>query len=254
MPGWAWQHVTQLNLDHDSWVAPMDVVRVPTGGPAQTLAAVEQIRAMAGRLRAAGRTGRKLFVLDAGYDLAVLAYELHGERDVTGEHAARCADLPQGTHHQLCGVHTTGGDDDLEVLVRIRNDRLLYRDPPPREPGNGGRPGRPRRHGEAFSCAQPDTWGEPGQQLTLTDEHYGRVTVSAWHGLPPKLDKKGPLRPPGRSVDPVRDRHLCPGGTATRRPQAAPRSQCGCSGPAEEPRTWTDAGDRIFAGSTSIAC
>lgn len=65
VPGWAWQHVTQLILDHDSWVAPMDVVRVPTGGPAQTLAAVEQIRAMAGRLRAAGRTGRALDPLPA---------------------------------------------------------------------------------------------------------------------------------------------------------------------------------------------
>ncbi|MDP4510378.1 transposase [Nonomuraea turcica] len=67
VPGWAWQHVTQLNLDHDSWVAPMDVTRVATGGPAQTLAAVGQIRAMADRLRTAGRAGRKLFVHDAGY-------------------------------------------------------------------------------------------------------------------------------------------------------------------------------------------
>ncbi|MGI5284896.1 hypothetical protein ACQEVF_16365 [Nonomuraea polychroma] len=190
VPGWAWQHVTQLNLDHDSWVAPMDVVRVPTGGPAQTLAAVEQIRALAGRLRAAGRTGRKLFVHDTGYDLAVLVYELHGEHDVTGEHAQHCADLPEGTHHQLCGVHTTVGNDDIEVLVRIRNDRLLYRDPPPRLPGNGGRAGRPRRHGKPFSCARPDTWGEPDQRLTLTDERYGQVAVTAWDGLHPKLDKK----------------------------------------------------------------
>ncbi|MET8339547.1 transposase [Streptosporangium canum] len=78
VPRWAWQHLVQLNLDHDSWVAPMDVLRVPTGGPAQTPAAVEQIRAMTARLRAVGRREHKLFVHDAGYDLAVLAYELHG--------------------------------------------------------------------------------------------------------------------------------------------------------------------------------
>ncbi|WP_327587864.1 transposase [Nonomuraea sp. NBC_00507] len=190
VPGWAWQHVTQLNLDHDSWVAPMDAVRVATGGPAQTLAAVGQIRALAGRLRAAGRAGRKLFVHDAGYDLAVLAYELHGEADVNGEHTAHCTDLPADTHHRLCGVHTVSGNDDIELLVRIRNDRLLYRDPPPREPGNAGRAGRPRRHGEPFSCARPDTHGKPDHQLTLHDELYGQVTVTAWDGLHPKLDKK----------------------------------------------------------------
>ncbi|MEU4226484.1 hypothetical protein AB0F17_19480 [Nonomuraea sp. NPDC026600] len=136
-------------------------------------------------------TERKLFVHDAGYDLAVLVYELHGERDVSGEHAQYCAELPAGTHHQLCGVHATVGNDDLEVLVRIRNDRLLYRDPPPRLPGNGGRAGRPRRYGEQFSCARPESWGEPDQQLTVSDEYYGQLTVTSWDGLHPKLDKKG---------------------------------------------------------------
>ncbi|MEU4226483.1 transposase [Nonomuraea sp. NPDC026600] len=53
VPGWAWQHVTQLNDDHDSWVAPMDAVRVAIGGPAQTLTAVEQLGALAGRLHRA---------------------------------------------------------------------------------------------------------------------------------------------------------------------------------------------------------
>ncbi|MCP2353828.1 hypothetical protein HD597_000848 [Nonomuraea thailandensis] len=190
VPGWAWQHVTQLNLDHNSWVAPMDVTRVATGGPAQTLAAVCQIRALADRLRTAGRAGRKLFVHDAGYDLAVLVYELHGEADVSGEHARWCAGLPVDVHHALCGVHTVSGNDNVEVLVRIRNDRLLYRDPPSRPAGNGGRPGRPRRHGNQFSCARPATWGEPDQQLSVHDEHYGQVTVQAWHGLHPKIDKK----------------------------------------------------------------
>lgn len=97
VPGWAWQHLVQLNLDHDSWVAPLDVIRVEVGGPAQSLAAVSQVDALAGRLRATGQDGHKLFVFDAGYDLAVLAYELHGEADVTGEHATRCAALPPGS-------------------------------------------------------------------------------------------------------------------------------------------------------------
>lgn len=179
----------------------MDALRVATGGTAQTLAAVDQIRALADRLRQAGRAGRKLFLHDAGYDLAVLVYELHGEHDVSGEHARWCADLPDDTHHQLCGVHTVTGNDDLELLVRIRNDRLLYRDPPPRPAGNNRRPGRPRRHGEQFSCARPDTQGQPDQQLTLTDERYGQVTVQAWHGLHPKLDAKDHFA--GRAETPI---------------------------------------------------
>ncbi|MGR6921162.1 hypothetical protein ACU635_43560 [[Actinomadura] parvosata] len=127
----------------------MDAIRVAFGGPAQTLAAVDQIRALADRLRKAGREGRKLFVHDAGYDLAVLVYELHGERDASGEHARWCADLPDDTHHQLRHGHP-----------------------------------RPRR-------------------------------------------------------------------TAARGDAGPPRSRCGCFGPATASRTWADAGDHIFAGSTS---
>ncbi|GAA3556310.1 hypothetical protein GCM10022419_040910 [Nonomuraea rosea] len=55
----------------------------------------------------------------------MLVYELHGEADASGEHARRCAELPDDVHHSLCGVHTVTGNDDIEVLVRIRNDRLL---------------------------------------------------------------------------------------------------------------------------------
>ncbi|MFI9847876.1 hypothetical protein ACIHFD_63450 [Nonomuraea sp. NPDC051941] len=190
VPGWAWQHLTQLNLDHDSWVAPMDVVRVAAGGPAQTLAALDQVRGMATRLRERGEGARKLFVFDAGYDLAVLADELHGEADVTGEHEAHCATLPAGAHHQLCGVHIVEGNHDLELLVRVRNDRMLYRDPPPRPAGNGGRPGRPRRHGSELSCARPGTWGEPGRRLETHDDQYGQVSVHVWAGLHPKLAGK----------------------------------------------------------------
>ncbi|MFB4285832.1 hypothetical protein ACBJ59_61995 [Nonomuraea sp. MTCD27] len=249
--GWAWQHVTQLILEHDSWVAPMDAVRVPTGGSAQTLVAVEQIGALAGRLRAAGRTGRNLFVHDAGYDLAVLVYELHGEYDVTGEHARHCADLPAGTHHQLCGVHTTVGNDDIEVLVRIRNDRLLYRDPPPRLPGNGGRAGRPRRHGEQFSCARPDGQGEPDQQLTVTDEHYGQVTAS----LPGAACTPSWTRRSTSCTGPKR--RSCPARSSVSKSSGCPADaaphprRCGCSGLARAVLTWNDAGDRISAGSTS---
>ncbi|WP_433380961.1 hypothetical protein [Streptosporangium sp. CA-115845] len=83
------------------------------------------------------------------------AYELHGE------HAQHCADLPAGAHHQLCGVHTVDGNYDIELLVRIRGDRVLYRDPPPRRPGNGGRPGRPAATASRSSAPAPTPGAGP---------------------------------------------------------------------------------------------
>ena len=72
-----------------------------------------QILAHAARLRQAGEARIPLYVMDAGYDEAPITWELRGHLD------------------------------QVQILVRVRNDRVMYRDPAP-EPG---RAGRPRRHG-----------------------------------------------------------------------------------------------------------
>ncbi|MDX6344297.1 MAG: hypothetical protein QOH87_4435 [Trebonia sp.] len=105
--------------------------------------------AHSGRLRAAGEGGIPLYVLDAGYDEAPLTWDLRDHLD------------------------------RVQVLVRLRNDRVLYRDPPPRVPG---RPGRPCRHGsgsDRFECKDPATWGTPSQELSLHDDQYGHVCVKS---------------------------------------------------------------------------
>jgi DDE superfamily endonuclease len=123
--GWAWQWLSQLNFDADAWTAPQDMVRVGPGDDPRRQA-VDQIIAHSGRLAAAGESRVPLYVLDAGYDEAALTYDLR-------EHL-----------------------DRVQVLVRIRDDRVLYRDPPPRQPGQ---PGRPRRHAkQRFECKNPATW------------------------------------------------------------------------------------------------
>lgn len=53
------------------------------------------------------------------------------------------------------------------------------------------RPNRPRRHGERFGLTDPNTWPEPDQTTTTTDDRYGTVRVSAWHRLHPKLGRRG---------------------------------------------------------------
>jgi hypothetical protein len=158
--GWAFQWLAQLSFDPDSWTAPQDQVRVGAGDDA-TRQAARQIRAHAARLRADGETRIPLYVLDAGYDEAPLTWDL-------GDHL-----------------------DQVQILVRLRNDRVLYRDPPPRVPHQAG---RPRIHGsgaDRFACKNPAIWGPPGQELALHDDRYGQVRVMSWSGLHPKLFCRG---------------------------------------------------------------
>ena len=97
-----------------------------------------------------------LFVFDAGYDPIALTVDL--------------SDVP------------------LAVLVRIRADRVFYTAPAARAPGQLG---RPRRHGARFCCADPATWPAPDHILEDNDDQYGRVQVTAWAGLHPKLAGRG---------------------------------------------------------------
>lgn len=158
--GWAFQWLAQVSFTPDSWTAPQDQVRVGAGDDATRQAAV-QVIAHSARLRADGETRIPLYVHDAGYDEAPLTWDLRDHLD------------------------------KVQILVRLRNDRVLYRDPPPRVPGKAG---RPRKHGsgsDRFECKNPATWGQPDQELSLQDEQYGQVSVMSWSGLHPKLFCRG---------------------------------------------------------------
>jgi hypothetical protein len=154
--GWSYQWISQLSWAPDSWTAPLDAMRVPPGSDA-TSATVEQIRRLVGLLPEEGEV--PLFVLDAGYDPIAIGHDLAGAR--------------------------------AEVLCRIRDDRVFYADPPPRPnrpPGSGG---RPPRHGKRWKCSDPATWTTPPDSLVATDPRYGTVTVTAWHGVHPRLLCRG---------------------------------------------------------------
>ena len=106
IPGWPYSVVAALEPGRTSWTLPLDAVRL---GPADDATAVTaaQVRDVAGRIIAAGhwRAGDPdiLVIFDAGYDLTRLAWLL--------------ADLP------------------VEVLGRLRSDRVMYFPAPPRPPG-----------------------------------------------------------------------------------------------------------------------
>ena len=145
--GWAYQWITQLSVDRDSWAAPVDASRLHPLDDTDQQAAC-QVRALLGRLPAGGPV--PWFVFDGGYDSAQLTLDL--------------AEVPAA------------------VLVRLRSGRCFDADPPPPAPGSTG---RPRRHGTKFNFADPTTWPTPTATLACQDDQYGTVTVKAWTGLHP---------------------------------------------------------------------
>ena len=168
IPGWPYSLVAALEPGRTSWVRPLDAVRL---GPADDATGVTagQVREVVTRIIAAGhwKDGDPgiLVIFDAGYDLTRLTWLLR--------------DLP------------------VEVLGRLRSDRVMYFPVPPRPAGAAGRPGR---HGQAFRLADEKTWPEPLVSALTETTRYGPVAAAAWGRLHQKLasragweDHDGPL-------------------------------------------------------------
>jgi DDE superfamily endonuclease len=154
IPGWPYSFVAALEPGRSSWTAVLDAVRL---GPAddETQITAAQVREVVTRLIAAGPRHAgdpdMLIVFDAGYDVTRLAWLLK--------------DLP------------------VEVLGRLRSDRVLYFPPPP---GTGGR-GRPVRHGAEFALADPAARPRPRITTSTVTSRYGTAVASAWDRLHPRL-------------------------------------------------------------------
>lgn len=155
--GWSFQWICQLSFTPDSWTAPIDVERI---APTQdtTDATINQLRRLVDRL-GDGQGDVPLFVFDAGYDPIAIGFGL--------------------------------ADIRAQTLTRIRDDRVFYTDPPPRPNRPASTGGRPPRHGTRMKCSQPATWPEPAAELVASDVRHGTVTVTAWHGMHPKLSGRG---------------------------------------------------------------
>src|SRR3954469_2090108 len=163
IPGWPYQLVAALESGPTSWTAVLDVVRL---GPADDATAVTaaQLRGVVGRLQRAGhwRAGDPaiLVVLDSGYDVHRLAFVL--------------ADLP------------------IQLIGRIRADRVLLAAVPPRPLTGPGPIGRPRRHGAALVLADPDSWPAPSTRSSTVTDRYGRAEATSWSRMHPRLEHRGP--------------------------------------------------------------
>lgn len=137
----------------------MRVVRLQPGADVAAVTTM-QIREVVERLVAVGqwRPGdpEVLVVLDAGYDAPRIAHLL--------------SELP------------------VEILGRLRSDRVMRRPTPPRVYAPKG--GRPPKHGGEFVFGDPVTWG-PEQAVTVTGTRlYGKATAQAWDRLHPRLTRR----------------------------------------------------------------
>ena len=159
IPGWPYSFVAALEIGRTSWTAVLDAQRLHPDDD-ETAVTATQVREVVARLRDAGqhRDGDPdiLLVFDSGYDLARLAFLL--------------ADLP------------------VQILGRMRSDRVLCFPPPPPAPG---RTGRPPRHGPEFRFADPAGWPPPATTTETDTDRYGTAVASSWNRLHPKLTHRG---------------------------------------------------------------
>jgi DDE superfamily endonuclease len=168
IPGWPYSVIAALEPGRTSWTAVLDAVRLGPDDDETEVTAV-QVREVVGRLIAAGhwREGDLpvLIVFDAGYDVTRLAWLL--------------ADLP------------------VELLGRLRSDRVMWLPAPPRQPGTNG---RPRKHGCELALSRPENCPDPQVTTSTATSRYGMARAAAWDRVHPRLthraawlDHDGPL-------------------------------------------------------------
>lgn len=158
VPGWPVSTLVAVNWGTSSWVDPIDARRIAPGSDCTTVA-IEQVRVLARDLSATGRWSpgdpAPLVMFDSGYPGTEPAHTL--------------ADTP------------------VQVLVRVRSDRVFYRAPGPRHPHGGRTPKR----GARLACSNPETWPKPDEVISAHSPRYGAVRVSAWHTVHQALQRNG---------------------------------------------------------------
>jgi DDE superfamily endonuclease len=168
IPGWPYSVIAALEPGRTSWTAVLDAVRLgPDDDETEVTAA--QVREVVTRLIEAGHWCdgdlRIVVVFDAGYDVTRLAYLL--------------ADLP------------------VELLGRLRSDRVMWLPAPARQPGAMG---RPRKHGRELALADPAACPDPQVTTRTVTSRYGTAVAASWDRVHPRLthraawlDHDGPL-------------------------------------------------------------
>ncbi|MFJ9760813.1 NF041680 family putative transposase [Streptomyces sp. NPDC101149] len=158
IPGWPYSFVAALEPGRTSWTTILDAIRLRPCDDEIAVTAT-QVREVVQRLRVAEQWTdgdlAVLVVVDAGYDVTRLAFLL--------------SDLP------------------VELLGRMRSDRVMYFPPLPQPPGKRG--GKPKR-GLEFKFEDSTTWPAPATVTVTETTRYGMAVASAWGHLHPLLVRR----------------------------------------------------------------
>jgi hypothetical protein len=158
IPGWPYSVIAALEPGRTSWTAVLDAVRLgPDDDAAEVTAA--QVREVVTRLIGAGHwhpgDPAILVIFDAGYDVPRLSFLL--------------SDLP------------------VQLLGRLRSDRVMQLPAPPRPPHTMG---RPRKHGGELALADPATWPAPQVTTSTMTSRYGMAQAASWNRVHPRLTRR----------------------------------------------------------------
>lgn len=107
------------------------------------------------------------------------------------------------------------------IVVRVRQDRILYRNP--QQPEKRKR-GRPKVHGKRFAFKEPDTWETPDEVSTLEEAKFGEVKLERWNNLHGKNDLDVPMDMIRASIHLERDKPPKPIWLAWQAPDTIPKS------------------------------
>ena len=159
IPGWPYSFVAALEPGASSFVALLDTMRIGPDDDITDLTAT-QIRDVVARLRAAGqhRDGDApiRIVCDCGYDGTRLAFLL--------------------------------AQEPVELLVRVRSDRVFHA---PAGKRAGNRPGRAPRHGPKMKLNDPGSWPTADATVQLPTARYGTATINAYQRRHQRLSGVG---------------------------------------------------------------
>ena len=81
-------------------------------------------------------------------------------------------------------------DQNCGIVVRLRQDRVLYQ--VPQQPQKRKR-GRPRVHGKRFAFKEPETWHPSDEVNSLEHAKLGQVKLERWNDLHGKQDTDVPI-------------------------------------------------------------
>lgn len=218
IPGWPYSFVAALEPGRTSWTAVLDVLRLRPWDDAVAVTAV-QVREVFQRLYVAGQwqigDPPVLIVVDAGYDVTRLAFLL--------------ANLP------------------VELLGRMRSDRVLFFPPPPQP---AGKRGRKPKHGAEFTFEDPATHPVPSVTTVTDTTHYGRATVRAWDRLHPLLTRRSAWTDHLAELPVIEGTVIRLQVDHLRGDRNPGPSGCGGRPPMPPPQTWTGSGRPSCADST----